>query len=818
MTSNSQTLILSVKGMTCNSCVNSIESQLKPLPGVLSASVSLSEEKATILFNPSLQNAATISETVEDCGFDVAFLSGATGAGSAKKQDSAFLAEWDPLSEKVGVVEDGWGDVAEEKELRISVKGMTCQSCVSAVTQALKSLPGVESPVVDLASESATLRFDGSIISVDNILSAVEDAGFEAGLPSTDPSKHVITVKGMTCQSCVKAVTGAVQPLLGVSSVLVELEHDRATVTLDTSLTSVQKVIDAIEDAGFEAYISAPPTSVKAVLPKPPIIERPQSPSKLSPSRSSIDTHRGPVKNVTLEVHGMTCASCVASIEKHLRSTPGVVSCKVALLAERAEVQFEELLLSGDKIAGLIDDIGFEARVLPDEVLGSVDLKIFGMTCGSCSGKIERETSKLPGIISVSVNLLGQSGRFQYDSNVIGVRDIVEKVESLGFNAFLADAGSNAQVESLQRTKEIQEWRKAFWKSFYFALPVAIISMVLPMLTPSLVNLAIIPGLSLGNLTMLILTVPVQFGIGKRLYIAAWKALKHGSYTMDVLITLGTSIAFLFSVLSLLVAVCHRDDVRSPQVFFETCTTLITFVTLGRYLENSAKGKTSTALSKLISLAPTTATLLTVDEKTGGLGERSIPSEFVKAGDLLKVFPGERVPTDGVVEFGGSDVDESLVTGEPVPVRKKVGDAVIGGTVNGSGMFHMRAVRVGSDTTLAQIVKLVNDAQVSKAPIQDIADKVAGWFVPGVIGLGVVTFLTWMCIMGVWGWRPPGFEEDSSVFYVCVNMCISVIVVACPCALGLATPTAVMVGTGVGAKLGILIKGGGPLEKAGRVT
>lgn len=619
-------------------------------------------------------------------------------------------------------------------------------------------------------------------------------------------------------QSCVKAVTGAVKPLEGVSSVLVELDKERATVQLDSTKITVQEVIDTIEDTGFEAYINSSSEKPSSTKPQTLPLSTKSIPNNPSPSRASIETPRGPVSTTSLSVHGMTCASCVASIEKHLRSNPAVISCKVALLAERAEVQYNENLLTPQQIADMINDIGFVAEVVPDENMGTVDLKIFGMTCGSCSGKIEREVSKLPGVTSVSVNLLGQSGRFNYDSNVVGVRDIVEKIESLGFNAFLSDLGSNAQVESLERTKEIKEWRSAFWKSFYLSLPVSIISMILPMFLSSVIDYPLIPGLSLGNLTMLILTVPVQFGIGKRFYIAAWKAVSHGSYTMDALITLGTTIAFTFSVLSIFAAICHGGRPEQPQVFFETCTTLITFITLGRYLENMAKGKTSTALSKLISLAPTTATLLVVDEKTGGFGERSIPSEYIKAGDLLKVFPGERIPTDGVVEFGGSDVDESLVTGEPLPVKKKLGDSVIGGTVNGTGMFHMRAVRVGSETTLAQIVKLVNDAQTSKAPIQDIADKVAGYFVPGVICLGVLTFLTWTVILNVRHWIPPGFSEDSSVFYVCVNMCISVIVVACPCALGLATPTAVMVGTGVGAKLGILIKGGGALERAGKVT
>ena len=299
----------------------------------------------------------------------------------------------------------------------------------------------------------------------------------------------------------------------------------------------------------------------------------------------------------------------------------------------------------------------------------------------------------------------------------------------------------------------------------------------------------------------------------------AWKSLKHHSYTMDVLLSLGTNLAFLFSVLSIFVSIA-RGGKPVPQVFFETSSTLITFVSLGRYLENSAKSKTSSALTKLISLAPATALLIEQDVIAGKKTQstREIPAAFIKAGDLLKILPGERMPCDGSVEFGKSEVDESLVTGEPLPVLKVCGDLVIAGTVNGSSVVHVRAERVGADTTLSQIVKLVSGAQASKAPIQAAADRVSAVFVPVIIALGCFTFSVWMIIIESTGWIPSAFPQDSNHVFVCLSMCISVIVVACPCALGLATPTAVMVGTGVGAQHGILIKGGEPLETAQKIT
>ncbi|KAI8918974.1 hypothetical protein DFJ77DRAFT_452631 [Powellomyces hirtus] len=789
---------LSIEGMTCMSCVRTIEGQLRSLPGVTTATVDLKAESATVVYDSSLLDDTDLAEAVESCGFE---------ASVVKDQLKGHVV--------------------------VTVKGMTCQSCVKTVTGALKAVAGVQNAIVNLGSETATVEFDSKTLSTSTILKAIEDCGFDASIPSlTKPSAMVpsvthfdISVIGMTCQSCVKTVTGKVAPMIGVQAVMVDLAKENASVELDTSLISVNTVIEAIEECGFDASLRSGSTTGSQMGKRERLqistskASNPASPSGKNPTSPRYTaTTAGPVRTVQLEIRGMTCASCVASIEKHLRANPAIVSCKVALLAERAEVQFKELQIDGAQVAELVNDIGFIARALPDDSIGTVDLKIFGMTCGSCSGKIERELSKMDGIQKVAVNLLGQSGRCQYDTAVIGVRNIVEKIEDLGFTAFLSDMGSNAQAESLERTREIQEWRDAFWRALRYALPVTFVAMIFPM-TPlrDVINWQLLKGLYLGDIIMLALTIPVQFGIGQRFYTAAYKAVSHGSYTMDVLIVLGTSIAFAFSVLAMAFAVCSSRHVE-PQVFFETSTTLITFITLGRYLENLAKGKTSSALSKLISLAPTTAMLMSLDPETGVMTEKSIPSEYVQAGDLLKIVPGERVPADGVVEYGATQIDESLVTGEPLPVGKRVGDSLIGGTVNGSGVVHMRAVRVGADTTLSQIVKLVNDAQTSKAPIQDVADTVAGYFVPGVIILGIVTLLIWLVVLSVTNWMPSSFPEGSSVLFVALSMSISVIVVACPCALGLATPTAVMVGTGVGAQLGILIKGGGPLETAHRVT
>jgi len=421
----------------------------------------------------------------------------------------------------------------------------------------------------------------------------------------------------------------------------------------------------------------------------------------------------------------------------------------------------------------------------------------------------------MPGVSSVSVSLATESCKLVYDCSVLGPRDIAERIEELGFDAVLDDESNATQLKSLTRTKEIHAWRDQFRIASMFAVPVFIISM-LSMYIPflhSFVMIQIVPGLCLGDVICFILTTPVQFWLARKFYVNAWKSVKHGSATMDVLVVLGTTAAYTYSVFSLIVAIAKNDPAFHPTTFFDTSTMLIMFISLSRYMENIAKGKTSAALTDLMALAPSMATIYT--DAPDCTKEKKVATELVQVGDIVKLIPGDKVPADGTVVKGTSTVDESAVTGEPVPVLKQVGDAVIGGTVNGLGTFDMVVTRAGKDTALAQIVKLVEDAQTSKAPIQAFADRVAGVFVPTVISLAVFTFIAWMVISHfvVEGALPDLFSKPGAdKFTVCLKLCISVIVVACPCALGLSTPTAIMVGTGVGAKNGILIKGGQALE------
>jgi len=462
-----------------------------------------------------------------------------------------------------------------------------------------------------------------------------------------------------------------------------------------------------------------------------------------------------------------------------------------------------------------ISDIGFDASLIPPSREDSVTLRIYGMTCSSCTQTVESQLSAAPGIISVSVSLATETCQVKFDRAVIGPREMVSRIEDMGFDAMLSDEKDSTQLQSLTRTKEVMEWRSRFYWSLVFAVPVFFMSMIGPRIpfVRSFLGIRMCNGIYLGDILILLCTAPAQFWVGARFYRNAYKSLKHGTATMDVLVMLGTSAAFIYSIGAMFFAIFNDTPDFRPMLFFDTSTMLIMFVSLGRFLENKAKGRTSAALTDLMALAPSMATIYT--DPPSCTQEKKIATELVEVGDTCKVVPGDKIPADGTVVRGSSSIDESAITGEAVPVTKQPGDHVIGGTVNNVGTFDMIVTRAGKDTALAQIVRLVEEAQTSKAPIQAFADRVAGYFVPTVISLALLTFVTWVIISSIINDEslPVMFHKHgASKLAICLQMCISVVVVACPCALGLSTPTAIMVVTGMGAKNGILIKGGRALE------
>ncbi|PLW14565.1 hypothetical protein PCANC_15729 [Puccinia coronata f. sp. avenae] len=663
-------------------------------------------------------------------------------------------------------------------------------------------------------------------------------------------AQTTLTISGMTCGSCVSAIESNLKKLPGIQSVSVALLTEQAIVVHDETHTSVYSIIDQIDLSGFDATL----------ISSQPLVD-PKQKKKHTALTMHLPRDHDHVPHtlleVSLKVDGMTCASCSSSIESQIKKLKGVHFVSVALMAGRCKIRCDLNAWTPDALRSEIEDLGFDAHVISAIHLNpSLDkssqvslmsehrsqIAIMGIHNMGDARDLEDSVNKLHGVLSCQVKLTnGTYTMFiTHIRSIVPLREVVDHISSQGYDPVIgsADSATNIQLQSLARTQEVASWRKACRSAAFFAIPVFFLQMVVPMFPKSNVirklcdTPIMLPGWYLSDILCIFLTLPVQFVIGRRFYRSAWKSLRHGTATMDVLVVIGTSSAFLFSLLSLLVApylIASRSVPRTyrPSIFFDTCTMLITFVSLGRYLENLAKGQTSAALSKLISLCPPSATLYL--DPPHCTQERQLPTELIEVGDILKIIPGDKIPADGTVVSGESSIDESMVTGEALPVSKSVGEQVIGGTVNGFGTFNMLVSRAGSDTALSQIVKLVEEAQTSKAPIQAFADTVAGYFVPTVLALGLLTFVGWMVIshtslvyyipplkhLFVTSSAPDG--NGGGKFMTCLKLCISVIVVACPCALGLSTPTAVMVGTGIGAQNGILIKGAGPLEAANTI-
>ena len=737
---------------------------------------------------------------------------------------------------------------------------MTCGACTSSVESGFKGVEGVGDVSVSLVMERAVVQHDPAIIEADKVKEIIEDRGFDAEVLSTNmptagndetveveedsdgPAFSVTTlaVEGMTCGACTSAVEGGFKDVTGIKTVSISLLSERAVVEHDPDTISPEAIAEIIEDRGFGATV----------------LETKKSSSKTTHAKKSPGSGvaNKMLTTTTVSIEGMTCGACTSAVTKGFDGVEGIDKFDISLLAERAVIVHDEIKLPAGKIVEIIEDRGFDAKIVSSQkamvsrAVGSAmaSLKIFGLKDGQAASTLETSLGQVPGISSCAVQFSTGRASITYNSSTIGLRAIVETIESLGFNALVAESEDNsAQLESLAKTREIQSWRRSFRISLFFAIPVFLISMIFPMYIKPLDfgSIMLLPGLYLGDLVCLLLTIPVQFGIGKRFYVSAFKSLRHGSPTMDVLVVLGTSAAFFFSVTAMLVSMCSPEHTR-PSTVFDTSSMLIMFISLGRFLENRAKGQTSKALSRLMSLAPSMANIyvdpiaaekaaeewderITTEKKSSPVEtgenaakERSIPTELLQPGDVVILRPGDKVPVDGTLTRGETFVDESMVTGEAMPINKKKGSLLMAGTVNGQGRIEFRVTRAGSDTQLSQIVKLVQEAQTSRAPIQRMADIVAGYFVPVIITLGLLTFTTWMILSHVLHNPPKVFlrPESGGVLMVCLKLCVSVIVFACPCALGLSTPTAVMVGTGVGATQGILFKGGAALETATKIN
>lgn len=492
-------------------------------------------------------------------------------------------------------------------------------------------------------------------------------------------------------------------------------------------------------------------------------------------------------KHVTLPVTGMTCANCVSTVERNLKKVQGVQLASVNLSSERASVEYDPSLANLGDLIARVQKAGYGVAA------GEADLLIRRLSDDNDARRLEKSLQKLDGILEAQVNFASERARLSYVPTIISQSEIRSAVAAAGFEA-VETGGDVEDAERKARQAEIAQQRQYLIVGLIFTIPLFLFAMGR--------DLNLLPHWAhdpWANWMMLALATPVQFYVGWQYFVGAFKALRNGSANMDVLIAMGSSAAYFYSLPIVF-------GLISGHVYLETAAVIITLIKLGKFLEARAKGRTSEAIKKLMGLRAKTARIVRDGQ------EMEIATDEVRVGDIVIVRPGEKIPVDGVVVEGRSSIDESMLTGESLPVEKRPGDNVIGATLNKLGLLRFEATKVGRETALAQIIRMVEEAQGSKAPIQKLADQVSAVFVPAVIVIALFTFVVWYFFIPL----PPGSGVDAFTRAL-INM-VAVLVIACPCAMGLATPTAVMVGTGKGAEMGVLLRSGEALERAGRIT
>lgn len=752
-------------------------------------------------------------------------------------------------------------------EAFFQVSGMTCGACSSSVNEALAKLPGVVENSVSLITEEAKVIYNDEQVDVQQLSNCIIDCGFDCSIIRTKSQAKgngsvstKVSIEGMTCGACSSSITEALENLPNVSNVSVSLITGEGHVVHTPELTK-DKIIEAITDCGFDArVISSTSNSVKGF-------------------------------STRAHIKGMTCGACTASISEALENFPGIKKASVSMVTEDALIEHNEEV-TFDTIKDIIEGCGFEClqigaseeigdTVFMSDSLNEVLLQIYGVNdevdLEEFMYNLEAFLKSSPAIMGFNVMLggstLASDDRYAanhpikanpnattendptdptydelihechitLDDTLMGIRDLVESLNDIrpGVEFFISnsiDQSHTAQLNVLKRVKEVKYWRRSFFLSLACGLPVIILNRLQN--HGRLKNMMLFRGFYLATLLELILASDVQFRIGSTFNKKFLSFLKNGGKqaNMDVLVCISTTVSYVFSLLLIFSSVWQGQTEGPPHLLLDTSVMVFSFISFGKWLENKAKGATSTALSKLLSLTPSTCLIVAdTDEYNKILNSKAneenllgsvmsdIPTktisiDLVQENDIALVSPGGKVPADGMVVYGESEIDESIITGEQLPVYKTKNDNVIGGSINGPHVLHIRVTRTGNKSQLKQIISLVRDSQINKAPVQRYADYIAARFVPGIISLAFCTFLFWLLTCYVFipeDSLPKIFMADvNGKFYVCLRLAISVVVVACPCALGLAAPTAIMVGTGVGASHGVLIKGGDVLEKA----
>lgn len=588
--------------------------------------------------------------------------------------------------------------------------------------------------------------------------------------------KISLKIEGMHCASCETIIKEELSELRGASEIFVNSKDGSGELFLDEAVNSINNVIEAIKKAGYQAEITSA-AEPEAELKDASVVKPNTQITKPNPQIAQ--------KEIIIP------GNYIKSPEPlHVKFTVELISGGNQINPEQV-INEQPVIVSNNNSQ---DNKAAISSTIETNANSRINLSLYGMHCSSCANIIERSLKKVPGVKQANVNFAAEKAAVIYDEAQVKTQTLIDAISRAGYKAELVDS-KDSEYDHKKRDKEIKSYSEKFWFSFALSLP---------MLYFMLLDFFAIPGkmavLPYVGIISLILTIPVQFVVGAGFYKGMWSSLKMKTFNMDSLIAIGTSTAFVYSAVNFLTYVIKNKSLiglsgKIPELYFETAAFLITFVILGKWLEIRTKAKTGDSIKKLMGLQAKTARVV----RNGVTSD--IPVENVVHGDIIVVRPGEKIPVDGKITKGSSAVDESMITGESLPTEKKIGDMVVGSTINKTGSFEFEATRVGSETTLAQIIRLVEDAQGSKAPIQGFADRISAVFVPTVIGIAILTFLVWFFILG-------------ATLSFALMAFTAVIVIACPCALGLATPTSLMVGTGRGAEQGILIKGGEPLEAA----
>ena len=567
--------------------------------------------------------------------------------------------------------------------------------------------------------------------------------------------KTSLLITGMTCATCAGTIEKALSEKTGVNQANVNLASEKASVEYDPDKVNIRTLIKTVSDAGYGVA----------------------------------------TEKTSLKIGGMTCASCASNIEKALLGIPGVVSVNVNLASEKAAVDYLKSETDIGDLKKAVEGAGYQVLDTGETGKKKISFAVSGMTCASCVSHIEKALKELNGVSSVNVNLATEKATVEYSPVIVGMADFRKAVEGAGYGVrseMVDETVGEPDAATAAARLEARLLRNKILVS-------GIIGGYMLLIAISEFSGGWLPSF-LGNKYLLwALATPVQFWAGWHFYKGLWAGLKHKTANMNTLIAVGTSAAYFYSVAAIVLPSFFSSGGREAHVYFDTAAIIIALILLGRFLEARAKGQTSEAIKKLMGLQAKTARIVRGGE------EVDIPIEEVQVGDIVIVRPGEKVPLDGKITEGYSSIDESMITGESLPVEKEIGDGVIGATINKTGSFRFEATKVGKETALAQIIKLVEEAQGSKAPIQRLADIISAYFVPAVIGLATITFVLWLV-----------FGPAPALTFALLNF-VAVLIIACPCALGLATPTAIMVGTGKGAENGVLIRSAEALETAHKI-